>query len=382
MGCALNSGAPSWQCFHGFMRDTSTPVAPAGPEIWRRHRGRRGGTRARQNPGFRGPRHRARALPRDRRRRRRPAGRQGNRDPRADAGQSRPSMCATAGFSICPTAPRSSRLMPSGSSPRSACFRRRMSGPATTGESVAPGRHFARRALAPHRAKMVEWLKPGNARPWTAADPRDLPAPRRPRPGAARDHARPARDQARRLADQPAAAILQHGRDRARRRQATAASVMARQGRGSGEAQRRQAADGPCHALLDARADGIEGAGRARSSSAITARPSSASGTRSRPTPTPSCARARSTTSATTFASASRVRPWPGRLRGRRLAAPGPRRRARCALVADRAEFAVVAPVRPLARIGEAASRPRGAIARPATMPLKSQSGDHSSSGW
>ena len=28
MGCALNSGAPSWQCFHGFMRDSVTPVAP------------------------------------------------------------------------------------------------------------------------------------------------------------------------------------------------------------------------------------------------------------------------------------------------------------------------------------------------------------------
>ena len=30
MGCALNSGGGSWDCFHGFMRATVTPVAPAG----------------------------------------------------------------------------------------------------------------------------------------------------------------------------------------------------------------------------------------------------------------------------------------------------------------------------------------------------------------
>ncbi|WP_310466928.1 hypothetical protein [Sphingomonas sp.] len=30
MGCALNSGAPAWQCFHGFMRDSVTPVVPPG----------------------------------------------------------------------------------------------------------------------------------------------------------------------------------------------------------------------------------------------------------------------------------------------------------------------------------------------------------------
>ena len=30
MGCALNSGGGSWDCFHGFMRATVTPIAPAG----------------------------------------------------------------------------------------------------------------------------------------------------------------------------------------------------------------------------------------------------------------------------------------------------------------------------------------------------------------
>jgi hypothetical protein len=167
MGCALNSGAPSWDCFHGFMRDDWTPVAPPDQKYG-------GGTAVV-----------AAAL----------------------------GLAKTQDFAAIATGPERFRAIGDAADAKLvakeiAILERMLANPTehlrdgwfhhlpNRAEVVAPyadrifaalgtlqgsdskvsetGRNLWRLAaalpegaLAPHRAKMVEWLEPANARPWT-----------------------------------------------------------------------------------------------------------------------------------------------------------------------------------------------------------------------